>query len=73
MMMTVLFADIHAQDRPVDRRYRVKGISAAEVLYADDTICVSESVTILNRQLSLIESEGAKYGLLLNKEKCELL
>eukprot|EP00975_Prorocentrum_lima_P018577 3911517-Prorocentrum_lima.AAC.1 len=73
MVMTALFYDIHKTDEVKTERHRMTGLSADEVLYADDTICMSQSVTAMNRLLSAIQTEGAKYGLRLNKDKCELL
>ena len=43
------------------------------MLYADDTICVSEDTKTMNLLLAAIEQEGLKYGLKLNKTKCETL
>ena len=42
-----------------------------EILYADDTICISEDEEALSRWLQAIEVEGGKYGLNLNEKKCE--
>ena len=39
-----------------------------EILYADDTRCVSENEDAINRLLQAIEVEGNKYGLKLNKK-----
>ncbi len=44
-----------------------------EILYADDTICLSESAKALTKHLNIIEEEGKKYGLQLNQGKCELI
>lgn len=44
-----------------------------EILYADDTICVSENENAMNRLLAEIEQLGATYGLKLNKKKCEYI
>ena len=41
----------------------VRAEAFEEVLYADDTMCVSGSVTAMNRLLKLIEKESIKYGL----------
>jgi hypothetical protein len=42
-------------------------------MYADDTICISEDTRAMNMLLAGIEEEGARFGLKLNKEKCEVL
>ena len=44
-----------------------------EILYADDTICVSEDEDAMNRLLAAIETEVLKYGSKFNKTKCEYL
>ena len=44
-----------------------------EILYADDTICLTQDTKAMNKLIAAIEVEGNKYGLNLNKAKCELL
>ena len=39
----------------------------AQVLYADDIICMTQSEAATNRLLRAIEDEGRQYGLKLNK------
>ena len=73
IVMTCLFHDIHKNDRLKMREHRVLGMEANEVLYADDTICISEDEEAMNRLLSEIEILGNTYGLKLNKVKCEYL
>ena len=72
-LMTVLFHDVHYLHRPNTARSRVQGMDYDEVLYADDTICISESETVMENVLRAIVTEGKKYGMNLNKSKCELL
>ena len=78
IFMTVLFYDVH---KKVDKKgrqatnlvtNRVKGATFDEILYADDTICISENETAINRLLAVIEQEGSKYRMKLNRAKCEL-
>ena len=71
--MTVLFKDIHAEDALQLEQHRVQGMEEDEILYADDTICVSESEEAPSKLLGAIEKEGNKYGLKLNKNICEYL
>ena len=73
ILMTVLFEDIHQEDRQGLGRHRVKGASFDEVLYADDTICISQNASAMNKLLASIEEEGDLYGMKLNKNKCELM
>ena len=44
-----------------------------EILYADDTICISEDEEALSKLLQAVEVEGGTYGLHINKKKCEHL
>ena len=71
ILMTCLFHDIHERDKTSTADHRVDGMEADEVLYADDTICVSENKEAMNRRLTVTETEGGNYGLRLNKGKCE--
>ena len=73
VVMTCLFHDIHYQDHLKLSDHRIIGMQEDEVLYADDTICMTENENAMNRLLKAIEIEGAKYGLRLNKKKCEYL
>ena len=73
IVMTTMFHDIHKNDRCKLKDHRVTGASFDEILYADDTICVSEDTAAVNRHLKAIEEMGAAYGLKLNKTKCELI
>ena len=71
--LTTLFHDIHIGDPHNLIPNRICGANFDEVVYADDTICVSTSTAAMNLFLKDIEIEGEKYGLKLNKDKCELL
>ena len=71
--MTVIFHDIHEGDKLGTKQHRVATAHFDEVLFADDTICVSENAKTLSKLLAKIETEGARYGLELNYGKCELL
>ena len=73
--MTVIFHDIH-EDEEVKRKlegHRLLNAAFDEILYADDTIIFSHSVSALEALLAKIESEGARYGMKLNKAKCEAM
>jgi hypothetical protein len=73
IVMTVIFHDIHKDDKTKTKKHRVGEANLEEILYADDTICISEDAKALTRLLREIEKEGNKYGLRLNKDKCELI
>ena len=73
IIMTTLFHDIHAGDTQRLIPNRVCGTNFDEIVYADDTICISTDAASMNLFLKSIENEGNKYGLKLNKSKCELL
>ena len=42
-------------------------------MYADDTICFAQDETAMNKLLASIENEGIRYGLKLNRGKCEYM
>ena len=71
VVMTVLFADIYKKIGATLIKHRVPGTDYNEVLYADDTICVTTDTKTMNTYLEEIETEGAKYGLKLNRSKCK--
>jgi hypothetical protein len=73
VVMTVMFDDIHKDDKQNLIKHRMQGTNYDEVLYADDTICVSTNTMALNKLLASIEEEANKYGLTLNKTKCEVM
>lgn len=66
--MSMHFHDIHSQhETQLLTAHRIKGTIFDEVLYADDTICISENEQALNWLVQTIEKEGAAYGLKFNK------
>ena len=73
LVMTAMFHDIHAEDAGSMCYHRPTSANYDEVVYADDTICVSKDTKTLNRHLARIEKHGRRYGLKLNKGKCELI
>ena len=72
-LMTVLFFDVHRKLQGQEEEQRVKGAEFDQVLFADDTICIAQDKQVMEDMLKAIEEEGAKYGMKLNKKKCELL
>ena len=73
IVMTTLFHDVHQKCDHRLKRNRVPGADFDEVTYADDTICISRCIATMNNFIKGIEEEGIKYGMKLNKTKCELL
>ena len=72
IIMAVMFHDIN--NIPHNRAlHRVIGTNYDVVLYADDTACITEDTKCMNQLLRDIEVIGLKYGLKLNKAKCEIL
>ena len=71
--MTALFHDVHKNDEIDVKNHRIPYTDFNEVLYADDTICIIDNEEAMNRLLDKIETQGALFGLKLNKSKCELL
>eukprot|EP00975_Prorocentrum_lima_P028665 6023547-Prorocentrum_lima.AAC.1 len=50
----------------------IQNVSAVEVLYADDTILITQSQRMIQEYLHDTETVSARYGLHLNADKCEL-
>ena len=73
IVMTTMFHDIHTESVAKKMENRLPNTNFDEVLYADDTICISKNAKVLQKILGLIETHGERYGLRLNKKKCELL
>ena len=73
IIMSCLFLDIHKHDALNMAPFRVQGMQHDQVLYADDTICISEDDEAMERLLAAIETQGKEYGLRLNKHKCEYI
>ena len=71
--MTCLFNDIHNNDKLELKEDRLTGMGTDHILYADDTICISEDEDAMNRLVHANETEGLTYGLKLNKTKCECI
>ena len=73
IVMTAMFYDVHQETDKYLSKNRVPGAEFDEVTYADDTICISTDTTAMNKFIAAIEWEGFRYGLKLNKNKCELI
>eukprot|EP00973_Karenia_brevis_P085709 11889938-Karenia_brevis.AAC.1 len=74
IVMTCLFEDVHSitnEDRL--ERAKVSTATFTEVLFADDTICITSTPSAMNDLLACIETVGEMYGLKLNKSKCDLI
>eukprot|EP00973_Karenia_brevis_P094089 12420667-Karenia_brevis.AAC.1 len=73
-VMTSLFEDVHTiVDSDQFENARVSTANFSEVLFADDTICMTSTPSSMNVLLSAIERVGHMYGLTLNKSKCDLI
>ena len=76
LLMTALFIDINDENQ-MERdnlvNNRIPNTNFDEVLYADDTICISSSEEAIENRLKQIIIHGARYGLHLNMKKCEVL
>jgi len=71
--MTAMFRDVWAEAGTRIQDKRLPHMPVDNMLYADDTILVTRDTQGLHEQLWPIEEHSAKYGLQLNKEKCETL
>ena len=68
-----MFHDVKQEIQGNLIKHRIPGADFDEVMYADDTICISEDTKTMNEFIENIESIGKDYGLKLNKKTCELL
>eukprot|EP00959_Pyramimonas_sp_CCMP1952_P333556 6985006-Pyramimonas_sp.AAC.1 len=73
IVMHVLFQDIYSKHGTSLSEGRPPGVTFDVVLFADDTMCVSSNKAQITRMLHAIEKESARFGLNLNKTKCELM
>ena len=73
IVMTTIFHDIHEEIDEELIPHRIKNATFDEILFADDTICVSENAQALTLLLHKIQEKGQQYGLTLNKDKCEII
>jgi retron-type reverse transcriptase len=68
IVMTVIFRDVH--DDLNLTRGTVDGLSFTELLYADDTVLITNNVNAMNRLLRNVERCARYHGLNFNKDKC---
>ena len=73
IVMTTIFHDIHDDIEDTIIPHRAKNATFDEILFADDTICVSENAEALTLLLHKIQEKGQHYGLTLNMDKCEII
>ena len=73
IVMTVMFEDVHSKLDQQLSSNRTPGADFDEVTYADDTICSSTDSRTTNHFIQATEEEGVRYGLKLNRNKCELI
>ena len=73
IVMTTLFSDLHSEDHLNTFRHRPNNCNFSEILYADDTILISNNTRAINGFLAEIEEAASLYGLKLNKGKCVAL
>ena len=66
--MTVIFRDVH--DGLNLSRGTLDGLSFTELLYADDTVLITNNVNAMNRLLRNVEKCARYHGLSFNKDKC---
>ena len=68
IVMTVIFRDVH--DGLNLSRGTLDGLSFTELLYADDTVLITNNVNAMNRFLRNVEKCARYHGLSFNKDKC---
>ena len=75
LIMSALFHDIKQEPEVKQHlaKARIPGTNFDEILYADDTICISTDPKAMNTYMKYIQTYGRDIGLNLNKKKCEVL
>ena len=71
--MHTIFYDVHDLIHSDLVEQRVEHATFDDILFAHDTICISKDPGTLTMFLQVIEHHSAKYGLALNRGKCEVL
>ena len=73
--MSAMFQDIERQRNaePYHTEDTIPIANFKDVLYADDTALISGSTKAINAFIAAVETNGKKYGLQLNRDKCEFL
>ena len=71
--MTVMFLDVKQKMASNILQYRVQGARFDEILFADDTICISHDTKTMNKMLKAIMEVGLLSGMKLNYNKCEAI
>ena len=71
IIMSVLFWDVKNNERLARNleENRIPGTNFDEILYADDTLVISQDTRTLNYFIETLQLEGEKIGLQLNKSK----
>ena len=71
LLMTALFRDVHEEVGEKCWTTAAQEAGPTELLYADDTLLVGSKAKPLNLLLKTIEKHSKRYGMTLNKKKCE--
>ena len=74
IVMTCIFEDVHTmfEQNPLQDSH-VSTANFSEVLFADDTICMTSCPLAMNRLLAGIEQIRVQYGLHSNKNTCDYI
>ena len=71
ILMTTMFMDIHNELGNKAWTKAAEELGTTSLLYADDTLLVGSSAKAVNAILATIEKHSDRYGMCLNKKKCE--
>ena len=69
--MSAMFLDIHEEVGDKCWTEAASDSGSTELLYADDTLLISSQVEQVNLLLKTIEKHSGRYGMILNRKKCE--
>ena len=70
LLMTVLMHEVHEQTDEIAKSGQITHINFTELLYADDTLVITNNQESMNQILNLIEKVSTGYNMALNRAKC---
>ena len=72
VLLTVMLEDIHEEEGKALKKGRAHGIKFSELLFAEDALLITKDEQTM-QLLMKIEEHSERYGMKLNKGKCEVV
>ncbi len=73
IVMTTMMFDVHRECGEKRWSEASKELGDTELIYADDAVLISSTKKPLQTLLQTIEKHAIRYGLKLNRDKCEMI